>query len=214
MDYKLNIDTNYNYLFIVIKQCKNDINDLSVCSFFANRGDHLITFEKPEVNPHYHIILKTKKDKNAIRNAITRKFKITGGMRTVADCKEIQNAIPYIMKEFRIKKYSLFNSDEQYQYYRDKALVTNKEVLTKKSIKQNSFKWKFVNEYEPLIEYSDDGEELHFEEDHINKYIVKMFKRECQLIDKFIYHKFYHLLELTYYPTRILERMQHEWRIN
>lgn len=189
-----------NKLFIVIHtRDLPDINDENLKKLYRGTK-HIISFEKPNTNPHYHVLLHTDKSENAIRNAITRKFDIKGGDRTVAHIREYEKCLLYVIKEHRIVSNTLLTDEEMSTKLQEATVRTNLTNL--KKAKKQTFKQKFILEYKP-IEYVINYDICHWPEeidDHIAKYIRKMFVTNVQLIDRFIIDKFTYTLKYFYYP--------------
>lgn len=85
---------------------------------------YLLTFEKPEENPHYHMVIDTTKI-GALRNAITRHTGLKGRDRQVSTCKNDQKSIIYILKEDRIIHNSLVSQEDLINY---KKMTYQKDI--------------------------------------------------------------------------------------
>ena len=162
-----------NYLFIVIKH-KGLVDTDKLLSFFHEHGPFIMTYEKPETNPHYHIILSTNKLVNTIRNSLTRKFQLTGSDRTTTLVKDLDKSLIYILKDNDIKHNNLLTASrlEELQL---KTKEINKEKLEKSTKSQSSMWYKCYTTYKPIQVISsvgDFGETLFHNHDEIDNHIT------------------------------------------
>ncbi len=190
--------------FLVIKQKNHLINDASLKTYFE-QFKSLITFEKPDENPHYHIIFKSEKTTSALRNAITRKFEVKGGHRTIALCKDIKKSILYILKDETIISNTLLSEQELSECVLEAQSIS--KLLAIKKEKKLTFWDKIVDDYIPEqheITPSDSLVILDLYHKsvtfHIMTYLQKQL-RNCKRQFKFqLVESYYYGIMNLYYP--------------
>ena len=178
---------------------------------------YTVTFEKPDTNPHYHIIIETDKLVNSVRNRITRHFQLTGSDRTVTVVKDTDKSLIYILKDGNI----IFNNlldDTRLKDLQAKTAKINSDKLAKIN-RRTTFRERCLQSYEPLDPIPELGDingyfiqhNVSKIEKHIQAHITKTFRYEYQLIDRFIYNKFYYGIVNIYY-TDYMETILSDWQ--
>ena len=188
------------FIFIVIKSDK----ETDVLDYFKNEKC-LITFEKPDTNPHFHIILQSDIANNTIRNSISRKFNLSGGQRTVKNCNDLESSVVYILKDGNVKKNTLFTK-EQLQEYVDCTNQINKVNKDIKKCRKDSFKRLIVTTYTKLeITTSTYAYDIY---DHIQDHIHKKFGSSFESLDEMIYKRCFYKILNFHYPKLGLQVMR------
>lgn len=93
---------------------------------------HIITYEKPTENPHYHIILKSDKATNYLSNMLRQKF--TNNRQKSVSCKKVgdlSKAIVYIIKDLDIRSNTMITPFEMEQY-KIQTIAINEDKKQKK----------------------------------------------------------------------------------
>lgn len=131
----------------------------------------LCTFEKPDVNPHYHIIGKFEESHSALTQRIKRFLNLgRNKLQCSAGYKESETAAAiYILKEKRVIFNTLFD-EHQIDDFMSRTLQVNKEKF---SDKRKSYSDRLVDEYVQPELHNDTWLQ---EDDHILNYIVKNYK--------------------------------------
>lgn len=163
------------YYFIVIKKKNLLVTDKTVTDHFNEIGPNLITFESPNKNPHYHIILDTTKSIDAIRNKITRKFDLPRGYKSVKQCESLERSYLYILKEQTVKNNTILTPEELDAY----RIASEKITIEKKQ--STSFKRLFRQNFDvvQMEQLDTDEEKLQF----IYTYIIDTFKANDEFWD-------------------------------
>lgn len=196
-------------LFVVLKL---PLDDLEKVKTFFSYTKSLITFEqgKSSENPHFHIIMESQTDANAVRNRITRHFGLNGSKRTITNCRDIESSIIYVLKDFRVKHNTLLSEQELEDYLTATQRVNEVKNEVKKS-RKDSFKYLFISQYVPLCtrDYTlYPTEEIY---SHINMYILHKFREHnTECLDSFIYRKHFFKL-LNYYYPRLMNQIARSW---
>lgn len=158
-------------LFIVWKCSPSVI----VNSNFLNYMSHervLVTFEKPEENPHYHVVIDTKKTTGAVRNALNRLEPGRKHKLSVEEVREtLADACIYILKEFRVIMNSLLTQDVLDNYIAETARINVEKANKKLTPRQG-----LLENYVPLVEYGDIDDAVdYYIKVHISDYVMRSY---------------------------------------
>ena len=189
------------YYFIVLHSDNSiEENLISTLSLYP----HIITYEKTQSNPHYHIVLKTDKTTNYISNMLRQKF--TDNRPKSVSCKSVKDlakSIVYIIKDLDIRSNTLLAPLELEQYKIqtvainiDKHQKRTTTTFTQQCVQ--TWKEKGYGTWEPKIK------EL------IVDHIFEQCDTKTSPFDSFLVRRIYYAIVNRYYGKIALRRIYEE----
>lgn len=154
--------------FIVIKSPYSIDNQIDTLNFRLKMENYfkdkhcLLSFEKPNTNPHFHILLSTLNKMESVRKSLKLYF-CELGKNTIemTTCEDKYKASVYITKELDIIHNSLYNPDEL-----SEIISTTKKINLDKE-KKMTFLQIVIRDYIPLKGYNP-PKDLN---KHVNDYV-------------------------------------------
>lgn len=204
-------------LFFMIKKLNDTITEQSLIESLDKYGLNLLTFEKPDENPHYHAVLDTAVKPDTMRNWFKRTYDIediTGSCSVKKVRTNLQRASIYILKDKTVIQNTLL-SDEDLNTFLTQTEDINIDKAKRLAKRKHDFKHILLEDYIPLPDlyeqpntygYSTNNEQIIYE--HLDLHITMKCHKETQYLHIRSLEQFRQLLINAYYPLLMKKLMK------